>query len=95
MIGDGESQKVRVVGFADLIARFEEVDLVKMDCEGAEHEIFEKNPELKTIKNFYIEYHPGGNKDALVGKLKAAGFKVESKPSSYDSRFGFILASRF
>jgi FkbM family methyltransferase len=80
------------------------VDLVKMDCEGAEFEILEGLDSyigcaeiFKKIKSFCIEYHEfseGMRAEKLVKILRGRGYKVEVKKSRYDSRFGMIWARR-
>ena len=75
------------------------IDLVKMDCEGSEFDIFENTPVdiLKKIKTFYIEYHlykSCFNLDNIISKLKMAGFSVKKTVSPYDKRMGFVFAER-
>jgi len=90
---------VNAVAFGRILGKFEQVDFVKMDCEGAEYEIFDScsYEDLKKIKAFYIEYHEFESfmkSDLLVQKLKLAGFKVEKRGSFYANDLGFILATR-
>ncbi|MBI4232545.1 FkbM family methyltransferase [Candidatus Peregrinibacteria bacterium] len=71
--------------------------LVKLDCEGAEFEILSGLPAeiFAKVGAFYIEYHIFNEKmrpEILKVLLEKNGFKVEMRPSSYDKRFGFILA---
>ena len=49
---------------------------LKMDCEGAEYEIFKgaKNESIKKFSQIAIEYHFGY--ESLVKRLKSCGFKV-------------------
>lgn len=74
------------------------VSLAKIDCEGAEFEIFVKTPVeiLQKVGAFYIEYHKyeNNNPQILRAILEKAGFKVEMKESFYDKRFGFILGHK-
>lgn len=75
------------------------IDLLKLDCEGAEFEIIENTPleTFKVIQNIYLEYHlyqDNLNPDKILSKLQKANFKVESKPSHYDRKFGFIFAKK-
>jgi FkbM family methyltransferase len=80
------------------------VDLVKMDCEGAEFEILESADAFaggrgifEKIKAFCLEYHeflPEMRAERLVNILKKHGYKVDVKKSHYDGRMGFIWARR-
>ena len=77
--------------------RVEKCTLIKMDVEGAEFDILENLPSeiFSKIQNFYIEYHEYSsemNPQKLIQILQKNGFKVQSKKSSYDKRFGFIFA---
>lgn len=59
-------------------------DLLKMDIEGAEHEVFASTT-LETLKKFRqiaLEYHPNGPSGLLFAKLNQAGFAC-----SHDSKF--------
>jgi len=92
--------KVQTIGINRILDRQELVDLIKIDCEGAEFEIIQTiTPEnFKKIKTLYIEYHEFNdrqNHQTLVDILKKNNFKISKKPSHYDRRMGFILAERF
>jgi len=60
--------------------QLESVDLLKVDCEGGEYDIFPAVPDtlFKRIKNIVFEYHPIDGLDAKLGRvvdrLRAAGF---------------------
>ncbi len=107
------SRKVNCVSLRTIIEKHlvkegcEIVDLVKMDCEGAEFEIFggvesedggvSGEEIFKKIKSFCIEYHeflPEMRAEKLVNILKKHGYKVDVKKSRYDNRMGFIWARR-
>jgi len=66
--------------------KLEEVSLLKMDCEGSEHEIFEHttDSDLRRFKRIMMEFHvfhPSHNWGKLVRRLKQNGFTVHvSKP---------------
>lgn len=98
LMGEGESLKVSVRSFDGICKKFEKIDLVKMDIEGAEFEIFANISEvsLNRVGTFYIEYHEreGRSVDVIINRLKRAGFKVEKKVSFYDSNMGFLLATK-
>ena len=77
LIGSGEGKKVFVRSFDGLIEKLGLVDLVKMDIEGAEFEIFENvsDESLGKIRSIYIEYHEGGGRgvDSIVDRLRGGG----------------------
>lgn len=60
---------------------FEQVDLLKVDCEGAEFEVFLNAPDalLKRISRIACEYHPvaGHAIYELRQRLEELGFTVE------------------
>jgi FkbM family methyltransferase len=75
-------------------AGIDEVDVLKVDCEGMEYEIFEAmgSEGLRAIKAITCEYHPEPNHDVsqLDTILRSAGFRVE-RP---DAPLGVIWATR-
>ena len=63
----------------DLLDR--EVDMLKLDIEGAETEVLRDcAAELHCVKNLFVEYHSYLNQpqtiDEILGILKASGFRV-------------------
>jgi FkbM family methyltransferase len=65
-----------------------EIDLLKIDIEGGEHEVFHSStPEtLKKIKNIAMEYHPNKPKKDLFNKITSSGFQlVQDFPISHAS----------
>ena len=79
---NGNSIHVQCVGFNDIIERIPKCDLLKIDCEGSEYEIFcSSSPEtLKKIKRIVGEYHPldkdRKNGKALCNYLESKGFDI-------------------
>ena len=96
---EGAEVKVQCLGVKQLLSRFDKVDLMKLDCEGAEFEILAAftSEEFLKVKSFYIEYHEfadGMDSLKLADLLRKNGYIVESKKSHYDNRMGFLLARR-
>jgi len=66
-------------------AKITEADLLKMDIEGAEHEVLHSASPLvmRRFRNIALEYHPNGSVDALFQKLASCGFSLQ-----HDARMG-------
>jgi FkbM family methyltransferase len=94
--GTGTGHRVNVQTLAELLADagLVDVDLLKMDCEGREYEVFEAigSELLRSVRVLACEYHPEPNRDVeeLDRMLHWAGFKVQ-RP---DSRLGVLWATR-
>ncbi len=71
------------------------VDLVKMDCEGAEWAMLEDRASLARIGRLLLEYHPrpGRDAEALPGLLAAGGLEIEKRIATAGG-CGVIWASR-
>lgn len=73
----------------------ESLDIVKMDCEGSEWEIFENIEIWKKVKFLTMEYHLGHNNDhnRIHNSLKKIGFKPVTKINKNNKvNYGMILA---
>jgi FkbM family methyltransferase len=74
--------KVNTITLTELIDRYfpAGIDMLKMDCEGAEHESILATPAayLAKIKYLSLEYHPVQPSALLLEHLLAAGFCVLS-----------------
>jgi len=72
---------VQAMSFQSLLeyTGLEEVDVVKLDCEGSEYDILLGTPDsvLKRVRKYIIEYHNGP--DILVKRLDDLGYKVREK----------------
>ena len=66
------------VAFAESVERLGTVDLVKLDCEGAEWDIFSDPRPWENVRNLAMEYHlwarPSLSVDDLRHHLSALGF---------------------
>ncbi len=72
---------VHAMSFQKLLeyTELEEVDVVKLDCEGSEYDILLGTPDsvLRRVKQYIVEYHNGP--DILVKRLEELGYKVREK----------------
>jgi hypothetical protein len=55
-----------------------DVDLMKIDCEGAEWDLFEDGDSLRRVKEIRMEYHliDGRSLDEFKAKVRDLGFSV-------------------
>lgn len=95
--GTTVQKKVNATTLEKIVNKFEKVDVLKMDVEGAEFQIFENTaPEvLQKIGTVFMEYHqygPSMQAEVLKTIFEKAGFLVRKFPSKYDKRMGFLLA---
>lgn len=75
------------------------VDLMKLDCEGAEYEILFTAPDvvLERIQRIVMEYHDNAGPNTHVDMarfLSGKGYKVDVFPSPVHSYLGYLRASR-
>lgn len=71
-----------------------DIDLVKIDIEGAEYEVLKEiQPLLQRVKKLFIEYHSVDkveqNLDLILSLLKKEGYRVHIK-EAYTARHPFI-----
>lgn len=71
---------VKTISLGELLREnsLETVDLLKMDIEGAEHELFAREPRetFQKISRISMEYHPVASKEALFSNVRKAGFEL-------------------
>ncbi len=77
--------------------QLKEIDFLKVDCEGAEYEIFRSltRPNWKKIKRLALEFHeliPGQDHRELLSILKKNGFKTEAGYHPIENTIGYIYA---
>ncbi|MFH1520143.1 MAG: FkbM family methyltransferase [Candidatus Micrarchaeota archaeon] len=97
----GTGITVRTTTLADIISqnRLEKIDFLKMDCEGAEYEIFRSVPleVLAMVRKIAMECHDQGegrNSRLMVGLLRRHGFDVVVKTERFDDKLSMIYATR-
>lgn len=76
-----------------------EIDLLKLDCEGAEYEILMKAPRASLVKvrRMIMEYHDldhHRNHHQLTAFLNHAGFKVQRFDNFVHGDIGYLYAER-
>lgn len=89
------SLEVPAVPVADVLTR--PYDLVKVDCEGAEFEIFAAADDtaLRNAKRFVVEVHgDAGDPEALARRVASAGFETELGDPYPGMPFRFLTARR-
>jgi hypothetical protein len=78
--------------------RGEAVDLLKVDCEGAEIEAIESlTAGLARVRRVVAEYHRHlvPDEDRLLAELvRGYGFAVEVVPDRYDPAIGYVYGAR-
>ena len=88
--GDTTGLEVHTTTLAHFLteSRLNEIDFMKMDIEGSEHEvIMSTEPEvLRHIRRIALEYHPNQPKRPLLDYIQAAGFRlIDDLPVGTDS----------
>lgn len=90
-----ESGEIPQVAFRQTIERLGGyVDLVKLDCEGAEWQLFQDKESWQLVQNISMEYHlmSDHTHDEIVQVIQNLGFHVKKQIPI--KNFGLILASR-
>ncbi len=95
--GTTVQKKVSATTLEKIVSKFEKVDVLKMDIEGAEFQIFENTSSavFKKIGVIFMEYHEYGPEmraENLQKIFEKEGFVVQKIPSKYDKRMGFLRA---
>lgn len=90
-IGEGGEVRVRTRSLDSLIAEHGDVELLKLDIEGAEFEVLPAARELRRVNRIVAELHlhePGAERP-IVRALEASGFQVRliAAPSLYTPRW--------
>lgn len=71
----GDHELVSAVTLSDILAATGPVDVLKIDCEGAEFEIVANTPcaVMSQVSSIKLQYH-AGPRDTLTGTLETCGF---------------------
>lgn len=90
----GEIRMVSINSAIDLLG--ETIDLLKLDCEGGEWDIFQDRESLRRVKHLAMEYHLVGGAGLslweLVRLLKLERFEIESLRESRNRVVGQLTA---
>jgi len=89
---------VPVIPFREVIERAGgKIDLLKLDCEGAEWELLEEESLWSGIQHLAMEYHlwakPGATVESLERQLEKLGYRVR-EIDQLSEEFGLLFASR-
>ena len=92
----GRSVEVPAIGIAEVLAK--ECDLLKVDCEGGEFDIFNAidDSSLLRARRIVLEFHrTAGNPQVLIDRLESAGFRAAIlQGATLHEPFGVIGALR-
>ncbi len=84
--------------FSDAVAKLGNVDLVKLDCEGAEWDIFSDPAPWQQIRSIVMEYHlwarPDATTESVERCLQALGFGGITVEPSSNGPWGLAFAYR-
>jgi FkbM family methyltransferase len=89
---EGDIQQIALRNTLDRLGG--SADLVKMDCEGAEWEMFEDVAAWRNVRFLSLEYHlkSGDSHDRIPAALAKIGFEIERQ--AWATNFGLVLARR-
>jgi len=96
---NGEQKSTPISVRCEKLSKYisENIDILKIDIEGAETEVLKELVEadkLQYIKNILIEYHPinNGNSKNIIKLLNENGFETETQTDEYGTALISILA---
>ena len=93
------SYEVNICSFNDMAEQYDVIDYLKVDCEGAEYEIFESIPKeflTNRIRKIALEFHHNINDIKvvnLISKIKECGFETKIDYKDGDST-GMLYARK-
>jgi len=93
-----DSLSIPALSLSEALGDIPQIDLVKMDCEGAEFSILASADQatLNKINRLVLEYHAAENSELLQSLLKKLGEHFTQVTSKHRSRakLGYIFACR-
>lgn len=92
-----KTQIVKTITLSEIIKKLDVVNLLKIDCEGAELDILNSAnyKDMQKVQNLVMETHSGYSQKALCLKLKEYGFSIqEFDKISNKYRAGYLFATR-
>jgi FkbM family methyltransferase len=96
-VNHDEAGKIKITSLSQAINRCEDkfVDLLKLDCEGYEHQLMEEKGPWNNCKYLAMEYHlgPDMKPETIFSKIQDLGFEI-LKTSSRNAVIGNILAQK-
>jgi FkbM family methyltransferase len=86
------------IAFADAVAKLGVVDVLKLDCEGAEWDIFSDSVPWTNVNSLCMEYHlwakPNSTIQSVERVLRGLSFdRITTRPS-IDGRWGFAYGQK-
>jgi FkbM family methyltransferase len=93
---NAKTEKVKTVTMSELFDLLElsHVDLLKMDVEGMEFEVFKDSAWLERVKRIVLEVHLSVGKPGWISqRMKEAGFQALQRPA-YDEDCVYMFGSR-
>jgi FkbM family methyltransferase len=93
------SYEVNIYSFNSMAEQYDVIDYLKVDCEGAEYEIFESIPKeflTNRIRKIALEFHHNINDIKvvnLISKIKECGFEIKIDYKDGDST-GMLYARK-
>lgn len=87
--------EIEQIDLATAVARIGgSVDLIKMDCEGAEWELLRDKQNWERIRYLTMEYHLGDDErhNKIIVALRGLGFHIIAHNHRELDRFGIVLA---
>jgi FkbM family methyltransferase len=90
---------INKTSFQNVLKRMDKkIDLLKIDCEGAEWDILQDVKSWQSVNNLAMEYHLWARQDCslvqLVQTVKELGFRITSLHESPKLEWGIIHATR-
>ena len=92
-----EHQQVKTISLEKILSGLNNIDLLKIDCEGAELDILKSASfeSLKKVKNIVMEIHKAYSQEELFFKMKSLGFNITAyEKISGLFQAGYLFATR-